>query len=302
MHKSQETSGNSQLKFDRLYSVNQYEQIESIIQRLGDHFKDQPSLEELARKVGMSPEHFQRVFKKWVGISPKQFLKYLTLEYAKSRLEQDKSVLDSALDSGLSGPGRLHDLFVTLESITPGEYKQGGGGLGIEYGIHPSQFGFAVLAVCDRGLCGSFFLPSPNDRLAEEAIVEYWPQARFTRDDSKTSIYAKQLFDTSYKGNNSLSLFVRGTPFQVQVWRALLEIPSGSLRTYSDLASSVDRPTATRAVASSVGDNPISWFIPCHRVIRKGGYLGGYRWGLPRKKVMLAWEANRRKESLSGNG
>lgn len=274
--------------------MTQYQQIESIIQHLGNHFQDQPGLDELAQKVGLSPDHFQRVFKNWVGISPKQFLKYLTLEYAKSRLEQSHSVLNSALDSGLSGPGRLHDLFVTLESTTPGEYKLGGEGLNIEYGIHPSPFGFAVLAVCDRGLCGSFFLPEPSDRLAKEAIQEYWPQAQCLRDDSKTFAYAKQLFDLSYSGGEPFSLFVRGTPFQVQVWRALLEIPSGSLCTYSDLAGSVGRPTATRAVASAVGDNPISWLIPCHRVIRKGGYLGGYRWGLPRKKVMLAWEANQR--------
>ena len=272
--------------------MNQYEQIELIIQHLGDHFKDQPSLEELAQLAGLSPQHFQRVFKNWVGISPKQFLKYLTLEYAKSRLEKNQSVLDSALDSGLSGPGRLHDLFVTLESITPGEYKQGGDGLSIEYGIHPSPFGFAVLALCERGLCGSFFIPEPSELMAEEAILEYWPKARCFRNDIKSSAYANQLFDNSMNVNKPFSLYVRGTPFQVQVWRALLEIPSGTLCTYSDLANSVGRPSATRAVASAVGDNPISWLIPCHRVIRKGGYLGGYRWGLPRKKVMLAWEAN----------
>jgi AraC family transcriptional regulator of adaptative response/methylated-DNA-[protein]-cysteine methyltransferase len=275
--------------------VKQYQQIESIIQHLGDHFQDQPSLDELAQRVDLSPDHFQRVFKSWVGLSPKQFLKYLTLEYAKSCLDKNQSVLDSALDSGLSGPGRLHDLFITMESITPGEYKAGGEGLDIQYGIHPTPFGFAVLAVCDRGLCGSFFLPEPSERLAEEAIKEYWPRARAERNDSKTSsFFANQLFDPSTSESVSLSLFVRGTPFQIQVWRALLEIPSGSLCTYSDVAEFIGRPTATRAVASAVGDNPISWLIPCHRVIRKGGYLGGYRWGLPRKKVMLAWEASRR--------
>ncbi len=294
MLESQESGGYFFLKFDRLLSVNHYEQIESIIQHLGENFQDQPSLEELSQRANLSPDHFQRVFKNWVGISPKQFLKYLTLEYAKSRLEQKHSILDSALDSGLSGPGRLHDLFVSLESITPGEYKQRGDGLHIEYGIHPSPFGFAVLAVSKRGLCGSFFLPELSDSMALEAILEYWPQAHCSRNDIKTSDYAKQLFDTSYQGSGRLSLFVRGTPFQVQVWRALLEIPSGSLCTYSDLAGSIGRPSATRAVASAVGDNPISWLIPCHRVIRKGGYLGGYRWGLARKKVMLAWEANQR--------
>lgn len=278
--------------------MTQYQQIERIIQHLGDHFKDQPTLEELAERVGLSPEHFQRVFKNWVGISPKQFLKYITLEYAKSLLDKNESVLDASLDSGLSGPGRLHDLFVSVESITPGQYKVGGEGLDVHYGIHSSPFGWVVLAVCDRGLCGSFFLPEDDPALAETAIAEYWPRANSERNDTKTSPLARQLFGTQLPDTrNRISLFVRGTPFQVQVWRALLEIPSGSLCTYSDIAATIGRPTATRAVASAVGDNPISWLIPCHRVIRKGGYLGGYRWGLPRKKVMLAWEASRKGHS-----
>ena len=269
-----------------------YEQIETIIQHLGDHFQDQSGLDELARRAGMSPDHFQRVFKKWVGISPKQFLKYLTLEYAKSRLDENQSVLDSALDSGLSGPGRLHDLFVSMESITPGEYKAGGAGLTIEFGMSLTPFGIVVLPVCDRGLCGSFFLPELNEQLAKQAIEEYWPLARIERNDSRAAPFAKQLFKPLSAWGKKLPLFVRGTNFQVQVWKALLEIPSGSLCAYSSLAEAIGRPTATRAVASAVGDNPISWFIPCHRVIRKGGNLGGYRWGLPRKKVMLAWEAS----------
>lgn len=249
-------------------------------------------MDELARQVGLSPDHFQRVFKEWVGISPKQFLKYLTLEYAKSRLDDNESVLDAALDSGLSGPGRLHDLFVTLESITPGDYKAQGAGIVIYYGIHASPFGFAVLATSERGLCGCFFLPEAGELMAREAILEYWPRARLQRDDRKTGAFADHLFDPRGRESTPLPVFVRGTRFQVQVWRALLEIPSGSLCTYSHLAESIGRPSATRAVASAVGDNPISWLVPCHRVIRKGGYLGGYRWGLPRKKVMLAWEAH----------
>ena len=273
--------------------MKRHEQIESIIQHLGEHFKDQPTLEELAQRVGLSPDHFQRVFKQWVGISPKQFLKYLTLEYAKSRLQNNESVLDAALDSGLSGPGRLHDLFVTMESITPGDYKAQGAGIDVHYGIHSTPFGFAVLAMSQRGLCGCFFLPESSEALAQEAIYEYWPRAQIHRDDRKTASVANRLFHPTDDDSSPLPVFVRGTTFQVQVWRALLEIPSGSLCTYSHLAESIGRPSATRAVASAVGDNPISWLIPCHRVIRKGGYLGGYRWGLPRKKVMLAWEANR---------
>lgn len=281
--------------------MNQSDQIEWIIQRLGESFQDQPSLEELAGEAGLSPDHFQRVFKRWVGISPKQFLKYLTFEYARACLEENQSVLDAALDSGLSGPGRLHDLFVSMESITPGEYKAGGAGIRILYGIHPSPFGFAVLAMSERGLCGCFFLPNADDDLAKEAVVEYWPNATIERSDSKTVVVADQLFHSNGIEEKPLSLFVRGTPFQVQVWRALLQIPPGALCTYSDLAASIGRPTATRAVASAVGDNPISWLIPCHRVIRKGGNLGGYRWGLPRKKVMLAWEASQ-KETVKSAG
>ena len=273
--------------------MNRSEQIEFIIKQLGENFQDQPSLEELAREVGLSPDHFQRVFKQWVGISPKQFLGYLTFEYARSCLEKNQSVLDAALDSGLSGPGRLHDLFISMESITPGEYKAGAAGIGIQYGIHPSPFGFAVLAMSERGLCGCFFLPEPDDDLARDAVLEYWPNATIERNDVKTTSVADRLFGAKGTEGEKLSLFVRGTPFQVQVWRALLQIPSGALCTYSDLAASIGRPSATRAVASAVGDNPISWLIPCHRVIRKGGNLGGYRWGLPRKKVMLAWEASK---------
>ncbi|NET40065.1 MAG: methylated-DNA--[protein]-cysteine S-methyltransferase [Cyanothece sp. SIO1E1] len=279
--------------------VNRYQQIEDIIQHLGDSFQDQPSLEELAGLAGLSPHHFQRVFKQWVGISPKQFLKYLTLEYAKSRLERDESVLATALDSGLSGPGRLHDLFVTLEAITPGEYKAQANGIHITYGIHPSPFGFAVLALNERGMCGCFFLPEAADTLAREAVLEYWPKAYLQRSDPKTETLARRLFQAPSPEDSPLALYVRGTDFQVQVWRALLEIPPGGLCTYSHLAEAIGRPTATRAVASAVGDNPISWLIPCHRVIRKSGYLGGYRWGLPRKKVMLAWEASRRAQATT---
>lgn len=276
--------------------MDTYQTIESIIRHLGDRFQDQPSLEDLAERSGLSPQHFQRVFKQWVGISPKQFLKYLTLEYAKSRLDRNASVLDASFDSGLSGPGRLHDLFVSLESITPGEYKRGGEGLHIRYGIHASPFGNAVVARCERGLCGIFFLPEPDDRQAKEAIHEYWPGASTERSDTATKALAQTLFGADrVNGPEKFSLYVRGTPFQVQVWRALLEIPPGSLTTYSEVAETIGRPGASRAVANAIGDNPIAWLIPCHRVIRKGGHLGGYRWGLPRKKVMLAWEASRRK-------
>jgi len=274
--------------------VTQFEQIESIIRHLGDHFQDQPGLEELAKLAGMSPHHFQRVFKSWVGLSPKQFLKYLTLEYAKSLLDQDQSVLDSALDSGLSGPGRLHDLFVSLESVTPGQYKAGGMQLEISFGIHPSPFGWAVLAQCQRGMCGCFFLSQPDEKLALGALRGYWPLARARRNNAVTRELSEKLFGKrGIVSTTKIPLFVRGTPFQVQVWRALLQIPAGGLATYSDVAKKIGRPKASRAVASAIGDNPISWLIPCHRVIRKGGYLGGYRWGLPRKKVMLGWEASR---------
>ena len=262
--------------------------------RLGDHFRDQPSLQELANLAGMSPHHFQRVFKSWVGLSPKQFLKYLTLEYAKSLLDEDHSVLDTALRSGLSGPSRLHDLFVSIESVTPGQYKAGGMQLDITFGIHPSPFGWVALAQCERGLCGCFFLPQADEQLARTTLRGYWPRAGAQRNDALTEALSDKLFGKEGMVSIAkLPLFVRGTPFQVQVWRALLQIPAGCLTTYSDVAKKIGRPKASRAVATAIGNNPISWIIPCHRVIAKGGNLGGYRWGLPRKKVMLGWEASR---------
>lgn len=273
-----------------------YERIEAAIRYLEDHYTDQPDLTALADAAGISPYHFQRVFQRWVGISPKKFLSFLTLESAKRRLEADAPVLDAAYDVGLSGPGRLHDLFVTLEGVTPGEYKSGGAGIEIAYGLHDGPFGRFCLGLTDRGVCGLTFVTDPEDEAAAIAdLVDRWPGARLVEDAAATDAFADRLFDWTAAANGEpLRLFVRGTEFQVQVWRALLSIPAGTLTTYSHVADAVGRPTAQRAVGAAIGRNPVGWLIPCHRVIRaSGAFETGYFWGTARKRAMQGWEAAR---------
>jgi len=273
-----------------------YLRIGELIRVLGDRFQDQPDLEELGKLAALSPAHLQRLFKRWVGISPKQFLQYLTLQYTKGQLNASRSLLDASLDAGLSGPGRLHDLFVKLEAMTPGEYKKQAAGLKIRFGFHPTPFGTACIAAHERGLCGIFF-GEEEAGLIDEIHREYWPKAQWINDHGFTKTWCERIF-SPHLGHQSLSVFLHGTPFQLKVWEALLRIPEGRLLSYGEVAQLAGCPTATRAVASAVGDNPISYLIPCHRVIRKTGELGGYRWGLPRKKLMLAYEAGRT-DSLS---
>lgn len=270
----------------------QYERIARAIEYLRRHAEDQPDLAAAARHVNLSGHHFQRVFTRWAGVSPKRFVQYLTVEHAKSRLAMAHGVLDAAALVGLSGPGRLHDLFVTLEAMTPGEYKAGGAGLTVQYGVHVTPFGNALIAMTARGICGLQFLD--DEGAGVERLQSDWPAAELRRDPAATAPVAARLFGPlASRPGGALALLVKGTNFQVKVWRALLELPFGSLATYGDIAGRIGIPPAARAVGAAVGANPVAWLIPCHRVIRESGALGGYRWGVERKAAMLGWEAAR---------
>jgi AraC family transcriptional regulator of adaptative response/methylated-DNA-[protein]-cysteine methyltransferase len=269
-----------------------YERIARAIEYLRRHAAEQPDLAAMARHLHLSEHHFQRLFTRWAGVSPKRFLQYLTVEDAKARLASPVSVLDLAGAVGLSGPGRLHDLFVTLEALSPGEYKSGGAGLAIRYGVHDSPFGPALVAASARGVCGLHFLD--GDGTATAPLRASWPQATLREDRAGTAPLAGRIFaPLASRPSAPLALLVRGSNFQLKVWRALLELPPGALSTYGAIAKRIRAPTAARAVGSAIGANPIAWLIPCHRVIRESGALSQYRWGVERKAAMLGWEAAR---------
>jgi AraC family transcriptional regulator of adaptative response/methylated-DNA-[protein]-cysteine methyltransferase len=271
-----------------------YSRIEAAILFLEENYQRQPELREVAQSVNLSEFHFQRLFRRWAGISPKRFIQFLTLEHAKKLLEGSHSVLDATYDAGLSSPGRLHDLFVNFEAMTPGEFKLKGAGLRISYGFHASPFGECLLAVTERGICGLGFVDAGGRAAALRDFQGRWPEAHWEENPSATEPYVSRIFGRRQRnGQRPLTLVLRGTNFQVRVWEALLRIPMGTVVPYEELASSVCSVRATRAVASAVARNPIAFLIPCHRVIRKAGGMGGYHWGLARKKAMLAWEAAR---------
>jgi AraC family transcriptional regulator of adaptative response/methylated-DNA-[protein]-cysteine methyltransferase len=264
--------------------MSDYERVEQIILYLEDHFRDQPDLATVAAQAGLSEYHLQRLFRRWAGISPKRFLQYLTAEYARERLQHTGSVLDAAYDAGLSGAGRLHDLTVNVYAMTPGEIKQRGAGLTICYGFHDSPFGECLIGITERGVCGLRF----GERgAALETLRADWPAARFVLDQTTTQPVMTQIFGAE----GQLSLLLKGTNFQIRVWEALLRIPPGALVTYGDIAAYLGQPSASRAVGSAVGSNPIAYLIPCHRVIRRTGVIGEYRWHPARKKAMIGWEA-----------
>lgn len=248
------------------------------------------SLEELAGSLSMSPAHFQRVFTRWVGVSPKRYQQYLTLDHAKRLLSERRTLLDAADAAGLSGAGRLHDLFVRWEAMSPGDFAKGGAGLTIRWGWFDSPFGPALVMGTDRGICGLAFAGETGTEAAMADLVSRWPKARFTEDPMALRPWALAAFGAS---NEPVPLFAIGAPFQIKVWEALLAIPQGQVATYSDIARRAGYPQAVRAVGTAVGRNPVSWLIPCHRAIRKTGGLGGYHWGLPVKRAMLAWESAR---------
>lgn len=270
-----------------------YERIAQTIAFMRQNHLNQPDLATIASQVHLSEYHFQRLFTQWAGISPKRFLQYLTVEYAKSKITQTPNLLHLTDEVGLSSPGRLHDLFVNLEAMSPGEFKSGGVGIPIHYGIHPTPFGHALIATTPRGICTLQFLDGAAVPDAVLALRQEWHQAEVIQDPQSTQAICDRIFTPSLcQSEHPLTLFVKGTNFQVQVWRALLQLPFGSLTTYQTIADRIGRPTATRAVGNAVGQNPIAYLIPCHRVIRGTGELGGYRWGLDRKTAMLGWEAS----------
>lgn len=265
-----------------------YQLIEKAIDYLHAHHHEQPRLATVAAHVGLSEYHFQRLFVDWVGISPKRFLQFLTREYMKTLLDQGLSTLDAGYQAGLSGGGRSHELFITTEAMTPAQYRDLGRHLELSYAFHVSPFGEYLLAVSSRGICQLSFVELSQTRTEEEFRQE-WALASITQDAEKTLSYHQQLFGQG--GEKHIPLLLRGTPFQIQVWQALLRIPFARLTHYEGLASTLDNPLATRAAASAVAKNKIAYLIPCHRVIRKIGESGDYRWGKSRKRLLLAYES-----------
>ncbi len=269
-----------------------YDRIEKAIKFIEKNFSYQPDLKVIADHIGLSEYHFQRLFSRWVGISPKRFLQFLTKEYAKKLLENSTNILDVTYEAGLSSPGRLHDLFVTCEAVTPGEYKSKGEGITIKYGFHPSPFGECLLANTERGICGFFFVKNRDRKDPLTELRFFWKNADIVEDPYASHELVERIFNPSFANSSTpLHLVLNGTNFQMKVWEALIKIPFGTAVSYEDVAVQVGIPEATRAVGSAVGKNPIAFIIPCHRVIRKTADFGNYGGGKARKKAILGWEA-----------
>jgi AraC family transcriptional regulator of adaptative response/methylated-DNA-[protein]-cysteine methyltransferase len=269
-----------------------YQTVRQVIELISREWREQPQLEDLAREAGMKPAQLQKVFTRWAGLSPKAFLQAVTLDHAKRLLAQDASVLDATLELGLSGPGRLHDLFVTHEAMSPGEYKVRGAGLAMRYGFHDCPFGKALVMITERGMAGLAFCDPGGEREALADMQARWPDAHYAQDEAATAPYARRAFDRqSWRRDEPLRVVLIGTDFEIRVWEGLLDIPLGRATTYSSLARQIGRPDAPRAVGRAVGRNPVSFVVPCHRVVGKSGALTGYHWGLTRKRAMLGWEA-----------
>lgn len=271
-----------------LEPLQYYTIIEQAIQYIEANVHEQPDLEKIASAVGLSEYHFQRIFTRWAGISPKRFLQFLTKEHAKDLLNESENLLDTTHQIGLSSLGRLHDLFVNTEAVTPGEYKSHGMGLNIHYGIHLTPFGKCLIATTERGICHMSFVDN-NEGKAIDDLVEHWSQANMIEDYKSTAPLVTRIFSDP-QPDSPLQLHLRGTNFQIKVWEALLNIPTGAVTTYEQIALKIGNPRAVRAVGSAVGDNPIAYLIPCHRVIRKSGEFGNYMWGSARKKAILVKE------------
>jgi AraC family transcriptional regulator, regulatory protein of adaptative response / methylated-DNA-[protein]-cysteine methyltransferase len=268
-----------------------YAVVKRAIEFISTHWRDQPSIDEIAEQAGLSPSHFQHVFKRWAGLTPKAFLQAITIERARELLRDSATVLDAAYDVGLSGPSRLHDLFVTHEALTPGDYRRDD--LTLQYGFHLSPFGESIVVAAPRGMAGLGFVDGDRD-LALADMARRWPRARFVRDDAATAPYARRVFDPAFwRPDTPLRVVMIGTDFEVRVWETLLNVPMGRATTYSDIARKIGKPKAARAVGAAVGRNPISFVVPCHRVLGRSGALTGYHWGLARKQAIIGWEAGR---------
>ena len=287
------TAPSEDMGTDISQNARDYARIEAAILYLEEHFRDQPGLDEVAEAAGLGPHHFQRLFRRWAGISPKRFGQYLTLDYAKAQLEGSASILDAAYDAGLSGPSRLHDLFVTYEAMSPGAFKRRGEGVEIAYGLHPSPFGPCFVGQTERGICALGFADGGegNGEAVRAEFERRWPAARFHEDRAATAHVAARIFGERPADSTPLRLAVAGTNFQLKVWEALLRIPPGRITSYHALGQALGLPRSARAVGGAVAANPVSYLIPCHRVIRHTGRISHYEWGRSRKRVMLGWEA-----------
>jgi AraC family transcriptional regulator of adaptative response/methylated-DNA-[protein]-cysteine methyltransferase len=269
-----------------------YEIVRRAIEKISLDYREQPSLETLAEAVGETPTGLQKLFTRWAGLSPKAFLQAVTLDHARRLLDGGMPLLETSFELGMSGPGRLHDLFVTHEAMSPGDYKTRGAGLTIRYGYHISPFGIALIMVTNRGLAGLSFNDPGGERAAFADMASRWPNANYIEDMAVTVPYAARIFDPArWRADQPLRVVMIGTDFQVRVWEALLRIPLGKARTYSSIAADIGAPDASRAVGAACGANPISFVVPCHRALAKSGALTGYHWGLTRKRAILGWEA-----------
>jgi AraC family transcriptional regulator of adaptative response/methylated-DNA-[protein]-cysteine methyltransferase len=271
-----------------------YDVVRKAIGHIHGHWREQPEIETIAEVAGVTPTELHHLFRRWAGLTPKAFLQALTLNGARELLRDSASVLDATYEVGLSGPGRLHDLFVTHEAMSPGEWKSGGAGLTVSFGFHPSPFGAALVMATDRGLAGLAFADPGEERAALDDMKRRWPRATYVEDSARTAAVAKRIFDpTQWHPEQPLRVVLIGTDWEVRVWEALLKIPMGKLDSYSNIAAKLANPAASRAVGAAVGKNPVSFVVPCHRVVGRSGVLTGYHWGITRKRAMLGWEAGR---------
>jgi AraC family transcriptional regulator of adaptative response/methylated-DNA-[protein]-cysteine methyltransferase len=286
------------LSQDARQAMTDAARIADAIAYLEDHWRRKPSLDDVAEHVGLSKHHFQRLFSRWAGVSPKRFMQYLTIDRARELLAGGLPLLDAALDLDLSGPSRLHDLFVTIDAVTPGDFKRRGDGLDIRFGVHPSPFGWCVIGLTGRGICFLGFTDDDDHRAAADIIQQRWPRARLVHAPNDTKPLAGRVFAATDAASAPapLPVMLTGTNFQLKVWEALLRIPAGAVTTYQQIADAVGQSSASRAVGQAVGANPISYLIPCHRVLRKDGAVGGYAWGPSRKRAILWRESAQRAE------